>query len=227
MEQLSLNLTCGDTLKSLKDRIEVELSAPIDLKITNNRSTMLSFKKNKQSLALRLHHMFLSAEQNIIRDLVEYIRTGRAILLDSFIKRNTVKIQRERKGQRKTRLNVFGKYFDLKKIYTEINQEYFAGLINCKITWGKKVRRRNYRSIIFGNYSAGERLIRIHPALDQEFIPAYFIEYIVYHEMLHAQVERTKRKVHTKEFKKREKNFKLYKEAVAWEKSNWGIFIRA
>ena len=41
------------------------------------------------------------------------------------------------------------------------------------------------RSIKLGSYSATERLIRVHPALDRPWVPRYFVSYIVYHEMLH------------------------------------------
>ena len=36
-----------------------------------------------------------------------------------------------------------------------------------------------------GSYSADSKVIRIHPALDQPLVPRFFVEWIVFHEMLH------------------------------------------
>src|SRR3712207_8543596 len=47
-------------------------------------------------------------------------------------------------------------------------------------------KKRN--TIKLGSYSAIERLIRIHPTLDAEWVPRYFVSYIVYHELLHHVV---------------------------------------
>jgi predicted metal-dependent hydrolase len=57
--------------------------------------------------------------------------------------------------------------------------------------------------------------------MDSKRVPGYFIEYVVYHEMLHAaigiQEREGRRSIHSAEFKKREKLFKYYERAMAWE----------
>ena len=78
------------------------------------------------------------------------------------------------------------------------------------------------RSIRFGSYSAQENVIRIHPLLDQDFVPQYFIRYIVFHEMLHAflgahESSSGRRRVHTREFRRRERAYPDYARAVEWE----------
>ena len=76
-----------------------------------------------------------------------------------------------------------------------------------------------------GSFHRDRNLIRINPVLDSKNVPRYFIEYVVYHEMLHAaeRVESCvgRQRVHTKEFKRREKVFKYYEQALAWERSTW------
>ncbi len=65
---------------------------------------------------------------------------------------------------------------------------------------------------------------RINPILDNERVPYYFIEFVVYHEMLHAHIRVQKkngrRSVHSKEFRDREKMFRDYEDAMAWENRN-------
>jgi hypothetical protein len=55
-------------------------------------------------------------------------------------------------------------------------------------------------------------------------VPPYVVEFIVYHEMLHAQLgveeQNGRRAVHTRELRRREKLFKEYEKAIAWERSH-------
>jgi len=74
-------------------------------------------------------------------------------------------------------------------------------------------------------------MIRIHPLLDAPFVPTWFLEYVIYHEMLHAVVpeeidEFGRRKVHTREFYKRERQFHCYSRARRWEDENLDRFLR-
>ena len=75
-----------------------------------------------------------------------------------------------------------------------------------------------------GSYSVEDRLIRIHPALDRWFVPRYFLEWIVFHEMLHQvhdiPVVGGRRQFHTPEFLAEEKQFEGYERARAWEREN-------
>ena len=60
------------------------------------------------------------------------------------------------------------------------------------------------------------RIIRIHPILDDKRVPREFVQYIVFHELLHAVVPGTvinnRRYDHPPEFRKIEKSFPKYKE---------------
>lgn len=73
-------------------------------------------------------------------------------------------------------------------IYSSLNEEYFDGSLSVDITWGRRQTRGVYRKRRLGSYDAAGSLIRIHPALDKPAVPRFFIEYIVYHEMLHAAI---------------------------------------
>jgi len=53
-------------------------------------------------------------------------------------------------------------------------------------------------------------------------VPRYFIEFVVYHEMLHADMgteeHEGRRSIHSREFRKRERLFEDYERAMAWER---------
>lgn len=95
------------------------------------------------------------------------------------------------------------------------------------ITWGRSNGQRARaarRSIKLGSYTSRDRLIRVHPALDAAFVPRYFVEYIVYHEMLHhmlpPSMQNGRRDLHGTLFQAREKKFEHYQAALAWERDN-------
>lgn len=74
-------------------------------------------------------------------------------------------------------------------------------------------------------------MIRVHPLLDAPFVPQWFMEYVLYHEMLHAVVPdewdaNGRRCVHTEAFREKEKRFPLYRRARKWEAENLGRFLR-
>jgi hypothetical protein len=72
----------------------------------------------------------------------------------------------------------------------------------------------------FGAYLPEIQTIRIHPALDQVFVPRYFVEFIVYHELLHHVIPPVRRngryEIHSPVFRRREREFPAYAEALAW-----------
>src|SRR5690606_9202221 len=110
---------------------------------------------------------------------------------------------------------------DLQQLYDEVNRTEFEGAVDCGITWGRLPTRRRRRSIRFGSYSPKEHLIRIHPYLDQAFVPAFFVRYIVFHEMLHAvmgieELPSGRRAIHPPAFKRREEQYPDFARAVRW-----------
>ena len=60
---------------------------------------------------------------------------------------------------------------NLKEILDKLNTEYFESKIEANIEWGKKVTKKNLTSFRFGSYDPEKRLIRIHPRLQQGFVP--------------------------------------------------------
>jgi hypothetical protein len=62
-------------------------------------------------------------------------------------------------------------------------------------------------------------------------VPPWFLRYVLYHEMLHSVVPDKplpggRRRVHTEEFNRRERQFPSYLRARRWEEENLGRFLR-
>ena len=81
-----------------------------------------------------------------------------------------------------------------------------------------------------GTYLPEERLIRIHPVLDQPWVPDFFVEAVVFHEMLHhdmpAVVQNGRRHYHTRAFRTRERSFEYHSAAQQWQKENLWRLLR-
>src|SRR5438094_780855 len=91
--------------------------------------------------------------------------------------------------QRQLGLEIEGRYFDLRGLFNKLNARHFGNrLRGYKVVWGRKRRERPKEYFIFGTIQEEDRVIRINPWLDQRFVPLWFLEYILYHEMLHAVV---------------------------------------
>lgn len=210
--------------QALLDDLTQGTGLAIRLHITNNSSTMMTVRKppNGKSACVRLHHMFLDAPPEVRRALIEWVRKPKAPhaseVIGAFIETQRGKIRPKRR--RTVWLRTRGRCFNLQRIFDEVNAAHFEGKITARITWGK-LSAWPKRSIRYGSYVQEDNLIRIHPLLDQEFVPECVVRYVVFHEMLHALlgVEEGpdgRRRVHPPEFKRREAAYPDFARASAW-----------
>lgn len=223
--------------ESARKKLELRIAehmpeARLALAVTDNRYTMISVKREKGFFRLRLHHMFLDAAPDVVRALGRYVALNdreASQLLGRFIDVNQRKIRRARRARpAAVTIETRGEVHDLQEIYDELNARYFDGMIDARITWGQRAtpgaRKRRRNSIKMGSYSVEDRLIRIHPSLDRMFVPRLFVEWIVYHEMLHQKhdipVVGGRRQFHTPEFLLEEAAFHEYDRARHWERDN-------
>lgn len=125
-----------------------------------------------------------------------------------------------------------GRHFDLREIFDKLNAQYFGNrLKGYRIEWGRKRRERPSIEIVFATIQEEDKLIRIHPLLDRAFVPRWFVEYVMYHEMCHAVVRDRytsggKRMIHHDGFFEKERKFRWFKRAKRWEADNLGRFLR-
>ena len=218
--------------RRLERRIRAHLvRGELTVTLTDNRYTMISVRrenKDGKRYKVRLHHMFADATPTITRALARYVAHNdrdASRLLGDFIDANQHLVSSRERKAIAPRLTTSGLVYDLRVIFEDLNQHYFANSIEARITWGQKSGKKKRRnSIKMGSYSVEDRLIRIHRSLDREFVPRFFVEWVVYHEMLHQvhdiRVVNGRRQFHSREFLRDEAKFERYAEARAWERAH-------
>ena len=93
------------------------------------------------------------------------------------------------------------------------------------LTWGRRGRSRAKRSLLLGSYCAETDTVRIHPVLDRDWVPAWFVRYILFHELLHAVLPRAHGH-HGPAFRARERAYPDFTRARNWQRTHLPRLIR-
>ena len=217
----------------LAARLSSLLREPVEVELTDNAWTMLSYRRVEGRLHFRLHHMFARAHEPVMRALAGFTGTnrrahGRAI--DEYVRQHRELI-RKALPRAQAPLSPRGRVHDLGEIYSALNARHFENSIRARIGWGRRSSGGRRRSIKMGVYFHDHRIIRIHPALDDARVPGHFVEMVVFHEMLHQIFPPSvggdgRRTVHGPEFRAAERRFPGYERARAWERAHLHLLLR-
>ena len=218
----------------LADALSELLAERVRLTVHDNRSTMVSFRRDPGELHYRVHHMFLEAPHEVVTALAAFAgpRRGAAARrreagsrIDAFVKRNRARIA----APRADRLLARGRFHDLQEIYDRLNAAHFDGKIEARIGWGPVRPGRRRRTVKTGVYVQDARIIRIHPTLDRTQVPEFYVAAVVFHEMLHQAVPARevngRRIVHGAEFRRRERSYPDHARARAWEDRHLSLLL--
>jgi predicted metal-dependent hydrolase len=216
--------------------LSIALPETVDVRLTNNRTIMISYKKKMGRLNVRLHHMFKTADNTVLNALALYLSgvggKKTAAMLDDFIAKNRLLIKSNAKKRKPQSLFYEGKYFNLQEVYQRVSDKYFENIkFDVKIGWsqGSSIKKRKKyspgkKSRILAAYNFDEAVIKVNPVLDSPKVPEYVMDWVVYHELLHhvLPVEKLgkKRYYHTPKFRAMERAFDRYEDAKNWEKEN-------
>lgn len=150
-------------------------------------------------------------------------------IYQSFIKSGEMQAKalasRRDKG-RKIITSAKGDVYDLEEIFNQLNQTYFKDTVEKPtLSWSA---RETYR--ILGHHDATHQTIIISKSLDDVKVPAFVVDYVVFHEMLHIFHPTTlrdgRRYNHTPQFRRDEKKFAYFNEAEDWIEQNAGRLRR-
>jgi len=180
----------------LASRLSSLLREPVEVELTDNAWTMVSYRRVEGRLRFRLHHMFAAAHEPVMRALAGFTgrnrRThGRAI--DEYVRQNRELI-RPLEPRPEVPLSAHGRVHDLAEIYAALNERHFAESVRARIGWGRRSPGGRRRSIH-----------QVHPP---------------------AMDDAGRRIVHGAEFRVAERRFPGYLRARAWEKVHLHLLLR-
>jgi hypothetical protein len=220
------------------------------LVLTENRSRILSARPagddDPQGLHLRLDRCFVAAPEAVLREVAAFCQATSRGRRGAARRRQALAAIRRHfdthggparpaPAARSSVLAPRGRHFDLARIRDRVNAEWFEGRLTAAVTWGRERSsrkgaraawgcRRRRSTLQLGSYSHDDDLIRIHPALDRPGVPEYVVEAVVYHELLHADlpplVVNGRRRLHTADFRRRERQFPDHARAERWIEAN-------
>jgi hypothetical protein len=109
-----------------------------------------------------------------------------------------------------------GAFHDLDQSFDRVNARYFgATMPRPRLTWSRSFTGRK-----FGHYDFLKDLVMVSSTLDQERVPQFVVDYLMFHELLHkkhgVRWVNGRRYAHTREFYAEERQFPQYDEADAW-----------
>ena len=187
---------------------------------------------NEGRLSIRISDLFKDAPLHVGRALATILlsklyrkkvdaavhRTYRSFILRADIQERA-RVARTDRGRGARISQARGRHLDLEPIFDRLNSEYFeAALKKPRISWSTK--RSRY---ILGRYDSTHDTIFISRLFDSVNVPAYVVEYVMYHEMLHVRhqtrVRDCRMQVHTPEFKNAERRFAHFTAAKEWLKT--------
>lgn len=205
-----------------------ELGRSVRVRVGQARSHVLRFRRvGNGETTVNMSAFFLEAPAEIRAAVAAWMRSGRRArlatrALDEWIRAEIPKLAPS--PRRAIRLQTKGRVHDLESLALPL-WEQFPQLAGRRpgLTWGAAVSRpHRRRTLRLGSYHERTHLIRVHKALDRESVPDWFVRYILFHELLHAELGirrgAKRRVIHGPEFRRREREYSDYARAIAWER---------
>ncbi|MCD8350368.1 MAG: hypothetical protein LUC93_07145 [Planctomycetaceae bacterium] len=210
----------------LQEELSRRSGRQVQLYLTNNRRRMVSARRRGTFVEVRLQRIFLDSDTDVLDDIVCLLNgreTDRAALrrfIDERFKDGASEAQPRRSiPPDRTRSS----HHDIAAYARDLNQTYLGGRSTATVMWGRRSTKRSRRSIRFACYDPERNVVIMNRKLDNPDIPGYFVEFVLFHEMLHEVLgigERAdgRRDIHGSLFKLMESTYPDYDKALRYEK---------
>lgn len=200
----------------------------IQLELNANRSRVASVRREEGGLTrVRLQRAFLASPPEVLRELADMIRggSGSREAIRAFAAKSVPAAARPPRSpaSRASAGGEAGRHHDIRAYADGLNRTYLGGRSTAEVMWGRKNSRKGARSIRFACFDPATNRIIMNRKLDSQDIPGYFVECILFHEMLHEVLgigERPdgRRDIHGSLFKLMETTHPDYEKAQRFEK---------
>jgi hypothetical protein len=207
----------------LHRRLAQLFGEPIDLVATNNRRSLVSWKWTGGLLQLRVQRHFALAGDPVLASIVRMVKDGDALSRHEVLQ-FAASFNKHLPTPKPRFSPPAGQHHDLRHHMASQGRRWFHGDFLGRIGWSLVGKGRVRKRIRLGSWSEDHRLIRVHPVLDSPDVPGFVIDFVVFHEMVHAavgpQLVNGRRLVHTARFREFEALHPDRLRAEAWIREN-------
>lgn len=183
-----------------------------DLTVNANRRQVISWKRQGGQLRLSVHWALLEHHDDLVHLLTRGDRSAWARLRRRLPKQATT-------GEAAT---TRGQCHDLDELLVLERERLPRDPGEVHLGWGRWPTIPPRRSLRLGSCDNGSPpQIRIHPVLDHDSVPAWFVGFVLFHELLHVifpPIDRgLRRELHPASFRAAERRHPHYSDALRWE----------
>jgi hypothetical protein len=209
--RLEAHLTTLERLQRVDERVQPTL---------DHAGHLYRFERDGSGIRLDVSEGFIGAPEEVLASLVRlavpYTRKG--------IPRQIVRRYAEGRAFSQAMLDLEGsggayrsrpegRVYDLAEIFESVNERYFDGRLDApRLVWSDRPTFRE-----FGHFEPATDTVQISQTLDSEGVPAFVVEHVMHHELLHrvigAEERGGRRRYHSARFRRAERAFRRYQEA--------------
>ena len=220
----------------LRLRPQLFFCGELRIRFHRNTSTMASLGRKGRVYCLRLHELFAGATEAVLEALARCFFTPRLTrqLVEA---RETIFMFLEThrsnplchptsvdaKGPR-------GQVYDLARAQDRLRRQLLPDCPRLRIGWSRRVTSSLMAKWV-ATPAGVPNVILVNPLLDSSLVPQYYLHYIVFHELLHEVIpirrERGRWSHHPAEFRRQERRFPQFEQALRWERENVGRLFSA
>jgi hypothetical protein len=209
--------------------LATRLQRTVEVKYCRSRTMPLHVEDGDELLRVRMHRFFAQATDDVRESMAKWITVGKrahkaCAVLDAWIDARLEELPLP-----KITVRTRGVMHDLEELAEGLfGDEFaldFARRPRPAVSWGRRQKSSARRTLMLGSYNARSNLVRVHPVLDQPLVPDWYVRFILFHEILHAVIP-SRHVHHTPAFRRRERSYRDFARARAWEKQHIERLIR-
>lgn len=194
------------------------------LVVNNNARRVLSWRVEGSHLELSVHHTVLPCSEDIVLVALHGDDGAWGRLRRRFTEHAPAR------PTRSAAVDPRGQHHQLDVLAARVRAAWPTLPVEVPVGWGRMPARLPRSTVRLGSCGGQPTVVRIHPVLDNPDVPPWFIEFVLYHELLHAllppQRVGDRRIIHSAEFRALERAHPDHTRALGWERSQLGVLLR-
>ena len=218
-------------LREQLERLHGSSSKDFEIRFYPYSGLTSTIRSRDNKILVRLSDMLQGAPDPVLRSVISILvckllgievakqdRSRYRSFVNRPVFRELIKETRAVRGRKKL-CSPAGRVFHLQEVFEELNETYFCNQVSVRhLGWSSKPSRSR-----LGHYDEAHDAIVLSRSLDDKRVPAFVVEYVLFHEMLHAflgdEAASHGRRIHHRRFREAEQDFPQFNEAKSFIRS--------